>query len=309
MRSTGSLALLASTIGAYATSITLRQAAPRDMVILNNCPGTINVFQGQQFEGSLATGANITRPGTGLWSTDANGGGLTTGISRAGAFDAGFYYIVRDGEKPLNAGINIKPLETFGHDGYCPSVTCNTNTCGSAFPFPPTRFPDPNAPVAPPGPYFQCSEARKFQITFCPSGGWPSDGSVPIHPMGNVNKCLDVRGAVFANGTPVQIYDCNGTGAQKWQIRSGSTKIKLAETNFCLDAGSSPANGIGMKIWQCYDNLIAQDWSYQSERYIRLGSTGQCLDLRNGDYLNSNIVQTWECNNANPNQLWFAQLN
>lgn len=28
---------------------------------------------------------------------------------------AGFYYIVRDGEKPLNAGINIKPLETFGH--------------------------------------------------------------------------------------------------------------------------------------------------------------------------------------------------
>lgn len=26
-----------------------------------------------------------------------------------------------------------------------------------------------------------------------------------------------------------------------------------------------PANGIGLKIWQCYDNLRAQQWNY--ERY------------------------------------------
>jgi hypothetical protein len=30
----------------------------------------------------------------------------------------------------------------------------------------------------------------------------------------------------------------------------GSTAVKLAGTNFCLDAGSNPANGVQMKIWQ-----------------------------------------------------------
>ena len=33
-------------------------------------------------------------------------------------------------------------------------------------------------------------------------------------------------------------YDCNGTPAQNWWIVNGSTKVKLAGTNFCLDAGA-----------------------------------------------------------------------
>ena len=39
-----------------------------------------------------------------------------------------------------------------------------------------------------------------------PSGsGSGSGGSHRIHPNGNTSKCLDVQGAVFANGTPVQM--------------------------------------------------------------------------------------------------------
>jgi hypothetical protein len=34
-------------------------------------------------------------------------------------------------------------------------------------------------------------------------------------------------------------YDCNGTPAQNWLFTRGSTKVQLAGTNFCLDAGSS----------------------------------------------------------------------
>ena len=79
-----------------------------------------------------------------------------------------------------------------------------------------------------------------------------------LNPNFNNNKCLDVRGDVLANGTPVQMYvsegywqtthlthsisyDCNGTPAQNWTVTSttGSTKVQLAGTNFCLDAGSS----------------------------------------------------------------------
>ena len=42
--------------------------------------------------------------------------------------------------------------------------------------------------------------------SFCPTGSFPTAGS-QIHPNDNIHddKCLDVRGAVYANGTPVQM--------------------------------------------------------------------------------------------------------
>lgn len=47
----------------------------------------------------------------------------------------------------------------------------------------------------------------------------------------------------------MQVYDCNGTPAQNWVWNEADTKIRLADSNFCLDAGTNPASGVGMKIW------------------------------------------------------------
>src|SRR6185436_17601079 len=43
------------------------------------------------------------------------------------------------------------------------------------------------------------------------SGGGTGGGQITA-----LNKCMDVAGANSADGTPVQIYDCNGTAAQQW---------------------------------------------------------------------------------------------
>ncbi len=32
-------------------------------------------------------------------------------------------------------------------------------------------------------------------------------------------KCVDARGALASNGTALQQYTCNGTGAQQWQFQ------------------------------------------------------------------------------------------
>ena len=63
-------------------------------------------------------------------------------------------------------------------------------------------------------------------------------------------------------------------------------------TDFCLDAGSSeyfgpdefvcyllilligPTSGVGLKIWQCFDNLQAQEWFYTDDQRISLNGTG-----------------------------------
>ncbi|KAF5376912.1 hypothetical protein D9615_007318 [Tricholomella constricta] len=132
----------------------------------------------------------------------------------------------------------------------------------------------------------------------------PGDQVSVIHPNGDTTKCLDVRGAIFADGTPVQIYDCNDTVAQKWNISRAETTVQLNGTNFCLDAGSNPASGVGMKIWTCYEGLPAQTWYYTDDNRIALLGQGQCLDLTNGVHVNSNQVQTWQCTDGNTNQVW-----
>jgi len=125
-----------------------------------------------------------------------------------------------------------------------------------------------------------------------------------LHPNYNTAKCMDVRGNVQENGTPVQIYDCNCTGAQKWIFQSGPTKVQLAGTNFCLDAGSDPADGVLMKIWQCYDGLPQQQWYITDDHRVALENEGLCLDLPNGITTNSNQLQTWECTDNDIYQVW-----
>ena len=119
-----------------------------------------------------------------------------------------------------------------------------------------------------------------------------------------MQRCIDVAGANFNNGTPVQVYDCNGTDAQKFVLKKGETTVKVANKNFCLDAGSNPGSGVKAKIWTCYDNLPAQNFYYTGDNRIALTGKGQCLDLTDGKKDNGNVLQTWQCTDFNTNQIW-----
>ncbi|KAL0947890.1 hypothetical protein HGRIS_010525 [Hohenbuehelia grisea] len=303
-----------STFLALCVSATL---ADRNFHIINKCPFKATLYINGENKGTLASGttvgnaANYTFPSgfSGFIYTDLNQGNRDgSGTVRAGFFGtSNYYYIVTD-PNWLNVGVDITPLGRLvaPKGGYCLATTCEPQSCRTSFPQPPTRFPPHTSTTPPQEPLYQCDAAEGYRITFCPSGELPNYQAGPrsISPKGQPNKCLDVRGNVQANGTPVQIYDCNGTGAQKWVITRGGQQIKLSGTNYCLDAGSKPASGIKMKIWQCYDNLPAQQWTYLPDDFIRLTNTDQCLDLTDGKLSNSNPVQTWQCAGHGRNQLW-----
>ncbi|RXW19552.1 hypothetical protein EST38_g6302 [Candolleomyces aberdarensis] len=288
-------------------------ASAQTYVVHNNCPSAIDLFIGQDSQGSLPRGARLTRTGlgtsAGFFYATNNGGGVVNGqllAARAGFFfepNYWYYYIVRDlNSNNFNTGISITPNQPEAN-GYCRTARCDSGDCTTAYTTPPVFHGGPPPPGSPPTspPLYQCPtdpSTVSFDIT------WPSEVGTPVYHNFNPNKCIDVRGDVRANGTPVQIYDCNGTPAQRWVIRSGSTKVRLANSNFCLDAGSSPANGVQMKIWQCFDNLAAQQWTFTSDNRITLGGTPLCLDLTQGNTGNSNVLQTWECGNFNTNQAW-----
>ncbi len=72
-------------------------------------------------------------------------------------------------------------------------------------------------------------------------------------------KCVDVRDANSADGTPVQLYTCNGTAAQRWTYVPGEGGT-LRALGRCLDvSGGGTANGTKVQLWQC-NGTGAQRW-------------------------------------------------
>ena len=75
---------------------------------------------------------------------------------------------------------------------------------------------------------------------------WSWDGQT----LRTLGRCLDVANASTANGTKVQLWDCNGSGAQNW-VQEGN-RLRNPNSNKCLDSpGGSTADGARLQIWDC----------------------------------------------------------
>ena len=116
---------------------------------------------------------------------------------------------------------------------------------------------------------------------------------------GLAGKCLDVNGANSANGTAVQLWDCNGTGAQSWT--SGGTLRALGK---CLDVtGLGTANGSKVELWDC-NGGSNQVWTAVNGGY-RNPVSGRCLDDPSSSTTNGTQLQLWDCNGTNA-QKWTS---
>jgi beta-glucosidase len=127
------------------------------------------------------------------------------------------------------------------------------------------------------------------------SGGTGATGAV----TGYEGLCLDVRSANSANGTPVQVYTCNGTSAQQWTVESNGTLESLGK---CLDVvGGGTANGTLVDLYAC-NGTGAQVWQPQSDGALVNPQSGACLD-DTGYGGSGTQVQIWSCS-GNSNQSW-----
>lgn len=79
---------------------------------------------------------------------------------------------------------------------------------------------------------------------------------------GRSGLCLDVSNSNTANGTPVQLWTCNGTNAQKWWHDTANGYLRSAVgSNKCLDNRGQAYNGGEIVIWDCVDsNNLRFDW-------------------------------------------------
>jgi hypothetical protein len=75
-----------------------------------------------------------------------------------------------------------------------------------------------------------------------------NDGTLFIsNAKGAGDNCLDIQQSGTANGSTVQTYPCNGSGAQKWIAKNDGTLFN-PQSGRCLNA---PNGGASLQIWDC----------------------------------------------------------
>jgi glucosylceramidase len=146
---------------------------------------------------------------------------------------------------------------------------------------------------------FTYSLPARTSATFTWSG--TQSGSIPTGQITGIGgKCVDVAGAATANGTAIQLFDCNGTSAQSWGIAADGSLHALGK---CMDLVSGgTANGTQVQLFDC-NGSGAQQWTYTSGHDLVNPASGRCLDATGVSSANGTRLQIWDCTGAT-NQKW-----
>lgn len=124
------------------------------------------------------------------------------------------------------------------------------------------------------------------------SGGQTRTGPVT---SGIPGKCVDVANSGTTDGTHVQLWGCNGTGAQNWTVVPGEGGT-LRALGGCLDvSGSGTVAGTLVQWWQC-NGSGAQRWLAGANGSLVNPESGRCLDDPNSSTADGTQLRIWDCN-------------
>ncbi|GAB1641280.1 arabinofuranosidase catalytic domain-containing protein [Krasilnikovia sp. MM14-A1259] len=121
-----------------------------------------------------------------------------------------------------------------------------------------------------------------------------------------LGRCLDINGNGTANGTPVELWDCNGVGGQKW-VQQADGSLRNPQSGRCLDSPSgATGNGTRLQIWDC-NSSGAQKFAVNGGGPT-VGPAGTCVDVAADDTGgNGSAVQLWDCQSYALDEHWFHQ--
>jgi beta-glucanase (GH16 family) len=128
--------------------------------------------------------------------------------------------------------------------------------------------------------------------------------------LAHSGSCMDARSGGTADGTQIQEWSCNGTGAQSFELEdtgSGSFYILNTLANKCVDiAAAGTADGTKIQLWDCNQSdaqiFVTQDAGNGFVYFVNPNSN-KCLDVQADSPNDGTVVQLFECNQTNA-QKW-----
>ncbi len=113
--------------------------------------------------------------------------------------------------------------------------------------------------------------------------------SGPVNAIqGYGNRCIDVPDANFADSKQLQIYDCNGSAAQKWTFATDGT---LRAGGKCMDVrNSGTGNGTVVQVYRC-NGTAAQQFRLNSSKDLVSVLADKCVDVQDWNGTNGGKLQ------------------
>ena len=226
----------------------------------------------------------VADPGTGVavYDTYGQGGWFVVGGTSVSSPIIASVYALAGAPSATASGLYAHRTSlndvTSGSDGTCSPAYLCTATAGYDGP---TGLGTPNGLGA-----------------FGGSGG--TTGTGPITSGISSALCLDDRSSSTADYNPIQIWTCNGTGAQQWTRAAGNTLQVMGK---CLDVyAAGTTDGTAVDLYTC-NGTGAQVWQPQSNGSLLNPASGKCLDDPNSSTTAGTQVQLWDCNGTNA-QRW-----
>ena len=140
------------------------------------------------------------------------------------------------------------------------------------------------------------------------------NGEYSIASSLSENKVVDIAANQNINGTNIQIYDSNGTNAQKWKITYDAgtdfyTIINPA-TKKALDVAAAGIwSGTNIQLWSS-NGTCAQKWAINENNNGKYNIVSACsnlvLDVKNAEKRNGANVQLWQ-DNGSAAQKWVLK--
>ncbi|MFD0375702.1 ricin-type beta-trefoil lectin domain protein [Streptomyces sp. NPDC127112] len=111
-------------------------------------------------------------------------------------------------------------------------------------------------------------------------------------------KCADDNTGGTGDGNRIQIWDCNGSNPQTFEVRENGELRVLGK---CVDAANY---GTLVQLWTC-NGTGPQQWLPQADGSLYNPVNNRCMDLPQGRTDNGIQLQLWPCNGTNA-QRWSA---
>lgn len=137
-----------------------------------------------------------------------------------------------------------------------------------------------------------------YGLSLTTSGGGSSGGQAIISNWHN--KCIDVPNGNFSDGVRVQMWNCNGSAAQRWTATGGRLETGNGK---CLDAaGAGTGNGTPLQIANCSGNA-AQQWVLSAAGDLVNPQANRCADIAAWNPAEGAQLHLWDCVGG-ANQKW-----
>ncbi|MGR6970567.1 ricin-type beta-trefoil lectin domain protein [Streptomyces cynarae] len=120
----------------------------------------------------------------------------------------------------------------------------------------------------------------------------------PITSAAAPSRCVDIKYGNSSDGTPLDLYDCNGTAAQDW-TRPGNGTVMAAGK--CMDVrDGSSTDGTPVQIYTC-NGSPSQQWTYDQDTG-ELKAFGKCLATSDGGTSNGTPLVIDTCDGSTTQQ-------